>query len=290
MRAFVTVALAGLAVAVAPSCSSKRSERKRAAPSDPAGERSPAVLELTAATRLGKPLVTLDPPLVARIRARPEVLGVVPRLALRAPAQGAFTLGDKEVRIEVVCDGIDPDLVKERQPGFRDWGAGPAADAPNRCNEAADCPAELYCDERDGRCHHRVPILISPTLLELYSAQYAPDHDLPPIDPARFDAAAYRESPLRIELGRSMVTGVVKSKGPEPFAVEGQLVGVDPHAMAIGMTVPLGYVQRWNGALLSTTAPAGYTSLEVTLRPRASSAGLRRWAESLGLRADQLER
>ncbi len=282
--------LAGLAAAFAFSCNSKRSEPDKATRSAPAEHSAPAVLELTAATRLGQPLVVLEPPLVARLRARPEVLRVVPRLALRAPAQGSFALGGQQVRIEIICDGIEPDLVEEAQPAFRDWGAGPTADAPSPCGAAATaCPAGLYCDERDSRCHHRVPILISPTLVELYDAQYAPAHDLPAIDPARFDPAAYRESPLRIELGRSMVTGA-ESKGPEPFTVEGVLVGVDQHAMAIGMTVPIGYVQRWNGELLGTAAPAGYTSLEVTLRAGASTAGFRRWAESHQLRADDLDR
>ena len=42
-------------------------------------------------------------------------------------------------------------------------------------------PDYYYCDASDLKCHRRVPVIISPTVLELYNGQVASSHKLPRI-------------------------------------------------------------------------------------------------------------
>ncbi len=69
---------------------------------------SGSVVELSPHMTLGADTVVLDEELIGSIRARPEVSAVVPRLDLAFPAWGSFSLGGKQQKVVLTCDGIDP--------------------------------------------------------------------------------------------------------------------------------------------------------------------------------------
>src|SRR5687768_14989507 len=56
--------------------------------------------------------------------------------------------------------------------------AGANGEYMNPCPE----PERYYCDDGTGRCEHRVPLVISPTMIELYNGQFAKSHGLPIVE------------------------------------------------------------------------------------------------------------
>lgn len=178
-------------------------------------------------------------------------------------------------------------------------GAAPVAPTtptgrPKRPGYRNPCPQPEvhYCDEATRTCKRRVPVVVSPTLLELYNGQFAKSHGLPIIDTdlAAFIVARGGLGRMRfvIGLGSTIVAGsnadIDKSKRRR---VEAQLIGISAKAMPIGMTMPIEYIRRWNQEFLGDEAAQTYSSIVVTLKGKGELAVFSQWLQDdLGLRLE----
>ncbi len=158
----------------------------------------------------------------------------------------------------------------------------------NTCAE----PDLYYCDELTRTCTRRVPVVVSPTLLELYNGQFAKSHGLPTInsDLAEFIVKRGGLGRMRftIGLGSTIVAGSnAKIERSQRRRVEAQLIGISPKAMPIGMTMPLEYIRRWNREFLGEEAAGTYSSIIVTLKNKDQLAVFSQWLQDdLGLRLE----
>lgn len=152
-------------------------------------------------------------------------------------------------------------------------------------------PDRYYCDDSTRRCEHRVPIVMSPTMIELYNGQFAKSHGLPIVDidfvkwvTQRGGLSSMRFS---IGLGQTTIAGSNTTIKRRPRRVEGVLVGVSSKAMPIGMTMPIQYIQRWNREYMGEEAATTYSSIIVTLKDRNQIAPFAQWLQdSLDLRLE----
>jgi putative ABC transport system permease protein len=157
----------------------------------------------------------------------------------------------------------------------------------NPCPE----PDRYYCDDSTERCEHRVPIVMSPTMIELYNGQFAKSHGLPVVDidfvkwvTQRGGLSSMRFS---IGLGQTTIAGSNTAIKHRPRRVEGVLVGVSNKAMPIGMTMPMGYIARWNQEFMGDEAATTYSSIIVTLKDRNQIAPFAQWLQdTLDLRLE----
>ncbi|HEX5061408.1 MAG TPA: ABC transporter permease [Kofleriaceae bacterium] len=152
-------------------------------------------------------------------------------------------------------------------------------------------PDRYYCDDTTARCEHRVPIVMSPTMIELYNGQFAKSHGLPIVETdfvkwvtQRGGLSAMRFS---IGLGQTTIAGSNTTIKRKPRRVEGVLVGVSQKAMPIGMTMPIQYIQRWNDEFMGHEAATTYSSIIVTLKDRNQIAPFAQWLQdTLDLRLE----
>ena len=152
-------------------------------------------------------------------------------------------------------------------------------------------PDRYYCDDASRRCEHRVPIVMSPTMIELYNGQFAKSHGLPVVETdfvkfitQRGGLAAMRFS---IGLGQTTIAGSNTAIQHAPRRVEGVLVGVSTKAMPIGMTMPIQYISRWNREFMGEEAATTYSSIIVTLKDRTQIAVFSQWLQdSMDLRLE----
>jgi putative ABC transport system permease protein len=204
----------------------------------------------------------IDDARVREIEAIPGVHTVYPKMRLTVPsiALGGEALIGADLRSEIVADGIDPALVPNdvaRGFEFRDFDAdaGPA----KTCTEDAECGDKMYCgvpagtrlsrknlDDDTGRapkgtqtvCRHFVPVLASEHVVELYNGALRRAHGFPKLVPESVVGFTFE-----IVLGSSMVGTSNKNHLVRERAM---LVGFSGKAIALGLTVPLGYVRRYN--------------------------------------------
>jgi putative ABC transport system permease protein len=153
-------------------------------------------------------------------------------------------------------------------------------------------PEYYYCDAVDNRCHHRVPVVVSPTLIEIYSGQFASSNNMPVIDPETAEGFIELRGPsamsFQVILGDTALAGSDANISEDRFrTVEAQVVGLSPKAMPIGLTVPLPYVRRWNKEFLGDEAASTYSSIIVTLNDSTQIAPFAQWLkDKLDLRIE----
>ena len=195
----------------------------------------------------------------AELAARPEVQAAYRRAKVAFPARawgGAEILG-KNFYTELVAEGVDPRAMAGDDLGpepFRDNVGSHAA-----CSADADCKvAGEYCPWDTHACEAPVPAVISPFIVELYNGTIAAQTGLPKI--GKFLAGRLRGITFNIELGRSFI-GAAKA-GTEPHQRKVMLVGISPHAAELALTVPLGYVQKWNAEYAPGAPPLSSLVLE----------------------------
>ncbi|HUJ63453.1 MAG TPA: ABC transporter permease [Kofleriaceae bacterium] len=149
----------------------------------------------------------------------------------------------------------------------------------NPCPE----PDRYYCDESDHTCHHRVPVVMSPTMIELYNGQFAKSHGMPvaDVDFVKFVTQRGGLSAMRFSIGLGLTTiaGSNASIRKKPRRVEAVLVGISSHAMPIGVTMPIQYIQRWNREYLGDDAATAYSSIIVKLKDRNRIAVFAQWLQ-----------
>ncbi len=227
---------------------------------------------------------------VAKIKARREVKEALPRMTLQFPATGFGKFEGQDIRFEVggFTDGIpaqhvadDPKLIDV----FKDWdGEGAIGPACTPTKGGIPCPdkAWQYCDRTDNMCHKRIPVIVSPTVLELYNSQIADSHGLPHIGVMeQFIAERGRERMhFAMGLGDTMVAGsnltIDAGKRREVGAI---LVGVSTKARQVGLTIPIGYVERWNREYAGDQVASEYSSIIVTLKNKDQLAPFSQWLQ-----------
>lgn len=256
----------------------------------------------------------IDDRIVDIIRRYPDVKLAIPRMAMIAPARGKGWFGKMwsedgdgdpdatpvEFEVGGFCDGIDAQFMKEESWAhhFQDWETPTKKLEQKPCGPAPGyaCGSDYYyCNvEGDLKCHHRVPVVIGQSLLELYNGSFASTHDLPriPSDVAAFIAqrGAGRMA-FDIRLGDTMVQGSARNiEQSKRRTVEGILIGLSKRAIRIGMTIPIQYVKRWNSELIGQEAAESYSTIMVTMKSKNAVAPFASWLEKkLDLRArDQL--
>jgi hypothetical protein len=201
---------------------------------------------------------------------------------------------EKEEDSDQEADGAD---AKADAAGVKADGADekePKAKKKPKEKYKYTCPGGkgvYYCNRHDMTCHHRVPVVLSPTLLELYNGQFAKSHGLPSIHSEIEEWIKERgglgEMVFRIGLGETLVAGsnINVAEGKQRV-VEGVLIGVTDKAMPIGLTIPIQYVKRWNAEFLGEEAASQYSSIVVTLRSKNDVAPFHHWLEEQGLTID----
>ncbi len=221
----------------------------------------------------------LTPPPPPAPPAAPAVAPTAPATtpaAPAAPASGAMGGATASATGAAPVSPTGP-AGRPRRPGYK-----------NMCPQ----PELHYCDEATRTCKRRVPVVVSPTLLELYNGQFAKSHGLPIIDTdlAAFIVARGGLGRMRftIGLGSTIVAGsnadIDKSKRRR---VEAQLIGISAKAMPIGMTMPIEYIRRWNQEFLGDEAAQTYSSIVVTLKGKGELAVFSQWLQDdLGLRLE----
>ena len=241
----------------------------------------------------------LDDSLVDTIKTRPEAKRVLPRMSLQFPAFGDGTFNGSHLSLEIggAADGIDPSYVvddttlsdKEHQlfaEVFKDWESDPTPRTqctPPGPKDPNPCPRtdRYYCDKVDHQCHHRVPVVLSPTMLELYNTQFAKSHGTPVIDQDFAKFIIQQGGMERMRFTLALGVSVFGSSGPQGKhrEVEATVIGISSKAKKIGMTVPLAYIQRWNTEFVSAEAGKTYSSIVVTLKQREQLAVFAQWLQ-----------
>ena len=224
-----------------------------------------------------------------QIKRRSEVKDALPRMTLQFPAVGFGKFEGQDIRFEVggFTDGIPPSYVADDpkiSDRFIDGDAlgqiGPACE-PAKGKAACPDRAWQYCDKVDKQCHNRIPVLISPTVLELYNTQVAQSHGLPHIGKMeQFVAERGRERMhFTIGLGDTMMAGSNVSVTAAHREVGGILIGISKKAKRVGLTVPIGYVERWNKEFVGEAASKEFSSIVVTLRDKDRLAPFTKWLQ-----------
>lgn len=240
----------------------------------------------------------LDDSTVELIRGRREVKQALPRMSMVFPAAGLGNFDGVPLNFEVggFADSIDPEFLAGDRlaPLFKDWEA---EDDPNRvpCKPApgpACAPSDrYYCDQRDNMCHHRVPAIVSPTLLELYNGQFAKSQGLPIIGEFEqfvLERGGLSRMSFKIVLGSSTISGSTRTvREQDQLQVEAMLIGISDRAMPIGITVPIQYMRKWNKEFGGEGADTTYSSIIVTLADKDRLAPFSAWlTEEAGLRLE----
>jgi putative ABC transport system permease protein len=240
----------------------------------------------------------LDDADVELLRNHPDVAEALPRMRVTFPAAGFGTFEGEEIKFEVggFTDGIDPSHVADDPKLaalFQDWETleqpGPACN-PAAAKNPCPNPTYYYCDEQVQACKRRVPVILSPAVVEIYNAQVASAHGLPVIGDVEMFLVERGAERMRftIALGDTMVAGSQKvAIAPERRKqVQAQLVGISRKAMPIGMTIPIQYVRRWNQEFAGDDAANRYSSIIVTLRDKDRLAPFSAWLEQHNLRLE----
>ena len=233
----------------------------------------------------------LDDAAVQQLRNPPAKLGVkpkavLPKMRLAFPARG---WGGKNVlrrkkdfffEISGFCDGVDDKLVGQQEFApyrFEDWLS---KNKPKQCAKGNKCPEGYYCAWDVYQCHRPVPVLISRHMIELYNGSIAPAHpNLPKIP--EFVTSIFRGKSITVELGRSHL-GSTARQGGKFIHRKFQLIGISDKAIPMGVTVPLGYVQRWNLRYAGEKEASSYSSVVAVVRNKEDITPLASYAKDLG--------
>jgi putative ABC transport system permease protein len=137
-----------------------------------------------------------------------------------------------------------------------------------------------------------VPVVVSPTLIEIYSGQFATSNNMPVIDTeTAVGFCALRGASTRIVMVAVCAIGIGGSDDATPVdkerIVEAQVVGLSTKSMPIGLTMPLPYVRRWNKEFMGDEAASTYSSIVVTLDDPKELAPFAQWLkDKLDLRIE----
>lgn len=159
--------------------------------------------------------------------------------------------------------------------------APPVPSTDGRYYNPCPDPDVYYCDDTERVCKHRVPIVLSSTVVELYNNQFAKSHGMPMADKNLVNLLIQQRglSAMRfsIGLGHTTIAGTSQVSKQQPRRVEAVVVGVSTRAMPVGVTMPIQYIKRWNAEYMGTDAASAYSSIIVTLKDRNQLAPFSQW-------------
>lgn len=255
--------------------------------------------------RMGLGKDVIDDAMAGRIAELPGVKAVYPKMKLTVGsiAYGGKSLFGSDLRSEIVADGIDPDLLAAEinKDGFEfvdyDTPERLLAEPPKACKVDADCGdpdvTKLYCGvppgariPRDGDdddvtaetgkvCRHFVPVIVSNHVVELYNGTLRRAHGFPKLNPD-----AVRGFTFDLIIGESMVEA---SNQDHVMHDRGMFVGFTDKAIPLGITLPLGYVQRYNVEFGNAEDAQRYHSVIVEIPVKDDVAAVAKGVEDLDL-------
>ena len=216
---------------------------------------------------------TLDDATVERFKALPGVASVYPKMRLTFPTSvvGGKALLGRDMRVDLVADGIPGDLIEPGtlapgEPAFRDWEEplscaseafqcpqgfscvqGECHGDPCAVEELGACPGVSYCDPATSLCAMPIPVVIAPQLLEIYNGSIhtalggssGAMSKLP-----KLGQKALLGLEAEIVLGQSVFMGSA-AKG-QVARRRIRLVGFSDKAIGLGATMPIAYIKRFN--------------------------------------------
>ena len=249
-------------------------------------------------------IIKLDEGAIDKFSQIPNVINVYPKMKFTFPAwaTGGKEILGKNFRAEVIADGIPPRLVRDELPKparFVDWDAefvcghmGAACPPGQECiggfcrKKACDpdrydaCPHPSYCVRDTQTCDMPVPILVHPSLLNVYNSGLAtalsagPSVALPKLTPQALEGFIFD-----VELG---VSYLGDSAQGEPKSRRMQCVGVSDRAIDVGFTMPIGYVQRFNAYFSGDRESREYHSIVLEARRNEDVAGISKAVRAMG--------
>ena len=220
----------------------------------------------------------------AEVRVKPRA--VLPKMKLAFPARGwggkNLLRRNRDFYFEVsgFCDGVDDQLIPQEEFApyrFEDWLG---KNQPKKCGPGNSCPEGYYCAWDINQCHRPVPVLISRHMIELYNGSIAPSHPNLPRIP-EFVTSIFRGKLFTVELGRSYL-GSRARQGGQYVQRKMQLIGISDKAIPLGITVPLGYVKRWNKRYAGDKEATSYSSVVVVVDSKEDITPLASHAKQLG--------
>jgi ABC-type antimicrobial peptide transport system permease subunit len=122
-------------------------------------------------------------------------------------------------------------------------------------------------------------------MIELYNGSFAPANGLQKIGTAQEALLQNLAKQLKlvISLGSSPVkTAALANLQVPPERHEGMLVGLSNKAVPIGVTVPIGYIKRWNTRFIGEDSTHSYSSILVDVKDKDQVAGFVSWVKSIG--------
>ncbi|MBA2664089.1 MAG: ABC transporter permease [Bradymonadaceae bacterium] len=229
---------------------------------------------------------SLDDRTVEELKQLAGVKDVYPKMKFTFPAsaRGGKRLLGQDMTAELIADGIPSELVRDEvrsDLGFEDWGAELSCAAETPCPDGFSCEAAIcqpkactgadsttctgfsYCHATRNACALPIPVLINPTLLEVYNSS------------VHTALGGSRGAMSRMpRLSEDMLVGFeFDAVFGESFlgrAAQGEstrermrLVGFSDKAMNLGVTVPIGYVKRLNARFSGERAAEEYHSIVV---------------------------
>lgn len=263
---------------------------------------------------LGKDAITDET--VAKLEQLEGVGKVYPKMKLTVPsvALGGEAIFGTDMRTELVADGIASDLVTDdlssgwKFEDFDDPERPENKEPPKTCDKDEDCGEDMWCGPPRGTmldpyeaqgykakakkpkkgepepepepevadvCRHFVPIIVSNHIIELYNGTLRRAHDLPQLNPD-----AVRGFKFDLAVGASMVQG---SRKETALRERGRLVGFSDKAIPLGLTMPLGYTQRFNVAFGAAEDAQRYHSVILQVPVKDDVAMVAKGVEELDL-------
>jgi hypothetical protein len=214
--------------------------------------------------------------LADQLAKRPEVARAWRRMRLAFPARafGGHEILGRDIRAELIAEGLDPGAVDETVAP-EPFSDDPGSQKP--CAADGECAAPEYCPADTHKCERPVPAVISPFLVEMYNGAIAPSHGLPRL--GGFLASRLRGFTFGAELGQSFF-GIVRPSAAPPRERRIMLVGVARRGARLALTLPLGVVRRWNADYAGS---AELSSVVLELKPGADVSKLSAAVRDLGL-------
>jgi len=233
----------------------------------------------------GKDLtLRMDESTVTQIREQKVVAvkSIIPRMTIDFPVSLSGYFEGNQMRLEFIGDGVDPAYVREDDIGamFKDWEVDNDTPLLDCQLPKFSCDGLYYCERSDMKCHHRVPVVVSRNLIEVYNKNYAKSHGLPVIgEMEQFIVQRGGLSKMRLyfDLGTSVVDMNQKDLKSQPRRVEGVLLGISERAIPLGATIPIGYVERWNREYVGEKSATAYSSIIVELENKEDVAPFGKW-------------
>ncbi len=234
----------------------------------------------------------LDDAFVDALEKRGEVERVFRRMKLAFPARawGGQALLGREVRAELIAEGLEVTATAGDDLGPLPFRGPPDPSTLRACNADTECNAGEYCPWDSHRCETPVPAVISPFLIEIYNGTIAKAHGLPQI--GSLLASRFRGLTFTGELGRSFLgpnvgkllggLGTKTTTNAEPHQRKFMLVGISRAASPLAVSVPIEYVRAWNREYAGEAASHELSSVVAVMKQGKRSTALVAFARDRG--------